>query len=888
MSDQRPDPDRLLAVIERERVQASRGRLKIFFGACAGVGKTYAMLNAAQQLSAEGGDVLIGIVETHARRETEALLEGLPVLERRQIEYRGRTLTEFDLDAALARRPQVIAVDELAHTNVEGSRHKKRWQDVEELLGAGIDVWTTLNVQHLESLNDVVGSITGIRVHETVPDHVFEGADEVSLVDLPPEELQSRLRAGKVYLGDAAGRAADNFFRTGNLIALRELALRRTADRVDAQMRAYRADRAIKHVWQTGERLIVCVGPEGDGERLVRHAARMASRLQAEWIALSVETSDMAGEAESRRAERMRALKLAASLGAEVCTLTASNVAEAIVGFAVNRNAGRLILGSIQRGALGRMLRPSMLDRLAAIEHELELVVVGLPQRTRKHETKARLPIRWNGYFWAVIVCIATTALAHVLLSVFDLANIVMIFLLAVVGVALRFGRGPGALSACLSVAAFDFFFVAPRLTLTVNDTQYLFTFALMLVVALVIGQLAAKLKFEAVTAALRERRAADQAELSRALSSALSIEQVVQIATQRLAGAFRSHVTVFLPDGTSKLAIPGAISDEHEDMAVAQWVFDHEQAAGQGTATLPAAKARYLPMRATMRVRGVIGIRPGRHVELDEPETARQLEICLSQIAQALERLHYVDVAQDALVTMESERLRSSLLSAVSHDLRTPLTGLSGLAETLAARKDLPEDEQGMILAIRDNANRMIAQVTNLLDMARLQTGRIELKRDWCAIEEVVETATRQLARLLSHHRVETDIAPNLPLCEFDPVLIERVLVNLLDNAAKYTPRGSQITIRCARSDDTLEVRVEDEGPGLPAGSEERLFDKFERGHAEAAQPGVGLGLAICRAIVHAHGGEIHAENRPGGGARFFFTLPLGVAPAVLESEAI
>lgn len=888
--DKRPDPDRLLAALEREEARAARGRLKIFFGACAGVGKTYAMLGAARQRLQEGGDVLIGVVETHGREDTAELLDGLPQLARREIVYRGRRLTEFDLDAALARRPALIVVDELAHTNIEGSRHRKRWQDVEELLAAGIEVWTALNVQHLESLNDVVGGITGIRVAETVPDRVFEQADEVALIDLPPEELQARLKAGKVYLGEAAARAADNFFRTGNLIALRELALRRTADRVDAQMRAWRAERAIQHVWQTRNRLIVCVGPGPGNDTLVRHAARMASHLQAEWIALAVETPDMAGASAELREPCQRALKLAASLGAEVCTLSAADAAEAILRFAVNRNAGKLLLGRARRNAWQRLLHPSLLDRLAAREHELELVVVGLAAPPGPPPPSRRLPLQWVGYVWAVAACALTTVLAGLLLSVFDLANVVMVFLLAVMGVALKFGRGPGALAACLAVAAFDFFFVPPRLTFTVNDTQYFFTFALMLIVALVIGQLAARLKFEAVTATTREHRSMQQAELSRALSAALSTEQIVTIATQRLAGIFDAFVIVFLPDGEGRLHAPASHDHSIEalgDLAVAQWVFDHEQAAGHGTQTLPAATARYFPLRAPMRVRGVLSLAGAGLDRLDEPELARMLDSCVAQIAQALERVHYIEVAQDALVTMESERLRNSLLAAVSHDLRTPLTGLVGMADTLAARPARDQEDRELLHGMRDTAHRLVTLVTNLLDMARLQTGHVELRRDWCAIEETIETATRQLSGALAGHELRTRLAPELPLCEFDPVLIERVLANLLDNAVKYTPPGSHILISAEAGEGELQVTVEDDGPGLPPGGAVRLFEKFARGDSESVQPGVGLGLAICRAIVEAHGGRIEAHNRVGGGARFSFSLPLGRAPDIPLPES-
>lgn len=881
MSDQRPDPDRLLAAIERDTQQAARGHLKIFFGACAGVGKTYAMLAAAKARLADGGEVLIGLVETHRRADTAAMLADLLQLPRRKIAYRGRELEEFDLDAALAAKPALIVVDELAHTNVDGSRHRKRWQDVEELLAAGIDVWTALNVQHLESLNDVVGRITGIRVAETVPDRIFERADEVAVVDLPVAELQARITAGKVYLGESANRATDNFFRTGNLIALRELALRRTADRVDAQMQAWREDRAIKHVWQTRSRLIVCIGPKDDGEMLVRAAARMATRLQAEWIALTVETPAEAGADESSRTARATALKLATSLGAEVCTLDAADAAEAIVRFAVNRNADKLIVGHSRRFGWRRLWRPALLDQLIRHESVPEIVVVGLePAAAHSRRNSRDMPFAWQGYVWAVAVCILTTVVAALLLSVFDLANVVMVFLLAVVAVSLRFGRGPGALAAFLAVFALDFFFVPPRFTLRVQDTQYLFTFLLMLGVALVLGQLAARLKFEALSSSRREHQSQQQAELSRVLSAALTTEQIVELALPRLTGLFNAQVQMLLPDAQEHLHAVAGAHDAFADQAVAEWVFAHQQSAGLGTATLPAARARYLPLRASMRVRGVIGVRPLPGCDLDAPEMQRQIDLCLAQVAQALERVHYVEVAQEALVSMESERLRNSLLAAVSHDLRTPLTGLIGMADMLAARPGHGVEETAMIEGMRETAHRLVAQVTNLLDMARLQTGHVELRLEWCAIDESIETATRALAAPLATHTLVLDVAADVPLVRFDAVLIERVLVNLLDNACKYTAPASQLRIRVRRTDGNLEVAVEDDGPGLPAGDTERLFEKFERGHSETTQGGVGLGLAICRAIVHAHGGEIHAYNLPGGGAAFRFTLPATELP--------
>ncbi|WP_454743637.1 DUF4118 domain-containing protein [Cupriavidus necator] len=893
MNAERPDPDRLLEAIKEEEQAATRGKLKIFFGACAGVGKTYAMLQASRQKQAEGVNLVIGAVETHGRAETAVLLDGVTVLPSRKITYRDRLLPEFDLDAALALKPALILVDELAHSNVEGSRHQKRWQDVEELLAAGIDVYTTLNVQHLESLNDVVGSITGIRVRETVPDRVFDAADEVTLVDLPPDELLIRLAAGKVYLADAADRAARNFFRKGNLIALRELALRRTADRVDAQMRAYRADRAISSVWQAKERLVVCVGPGQSGERLVRAAARLAAKLQADWIAAYVETPALQRLPPAGRARVLSALKLAEDMGAETATLAGSDAAATLAAYAKSRNASKLVIGHRLMPGWRRKLVPGLTDRLSERAAELDLYLVGVDERALPPEER-RAPLGqldWRSYSAATAIVAATTVVTAGLLSVFDLANVVMVFLLAVVGISIRYGRGPGALAAMLSVLGFDFFFVPPKLSLTVHDTQYFFTFALMLVVALVIGQLAAQLRFEAKIARLRERRAGELAALAQQLSAALTTEQIVGIAIDRIDAIFRAKSAVLLPDSQERVREPHEATEAASlaltDNSVAQWVYDHQQAAGQGTNTLPSAPARYLPLRAPIRTRGVLVIQPADVALFDTPEDMRLLDACAAQIALALERVHFVEVAQDALVNMEHERLRNSLLAAVSHDLRTPLTALVGLADTLTRNGLTAEVRRELTVDMREKAKATAELVGKLLDMARLQSGAVKPKRDWQSLEEVLGSARRQLDPMLATHRVSSRLPPDLPLCEFDPVLIERVLVNLLENAAKYTPPGTEVVVSAMASDDTLRVAVDDNGPGLPAGREEKLFGKFERGESESAQPGVGLGLAICRAIVEAHGGHIHAERRSEGGARFVFTLPLGTPPAIVEVES-
>jgi two-component system sensor histidine kinase KdpD len=900
MIDPRPDPDALLGKVQREEEQRKRGRLKIFFGACAGVGKTYAMLSAARTLRGEGLDVVIGVVETHGRVETGTLLDGLDRLPLCPIEYRGRRLGEFDIDGALKRHPAVILVDELAHSNAPGSRHHKRWQDVEELLNAGIDVYTTLNVQHLETLNDVVGQITGIRVAETLPDTVFEHADEVVLVDLPPDELLRRLKEGKVYVPEQARHAIRNFFRKGNLIALRELSLRRTADRVDAQMREYRSAWSIQSVWQAKERLLVCISPEVDAEKIVRNAGHFADTLHADWIALYVETPELQRAPHAARQRALDAIRLAQELGGEGTTLAADDMAAAIIGYARSRNVSRIVVGRGHRSRLSQLFRPSLSERLGALATDIDIIVIAAPPKTQPVGVDTERadtgfvfePVDeqrpWH-YVWAILICVATTLLAMPLALYFHLVNIIMLYFLGVVVAAFRFGRRPGILASVLSVVAFDFFFVPPVLSFTVADTQYLVTFAVMLGVAVTVSNLAANLRYQARVSMLRERRASALYEMGRELSGALVTAQIVEIARRHITGTFQAGTWLLLSDLNDKLALPkmDGGGDALVDASIAQWVFDNGQPAGLGTNTLAGALVHYLPLKAPMRTRGVLAVRPGRTEALFLPEQYRLLETFAAQIALALERVHYVEIAQQALVRIESERLRNSLLGALSHDLRTPLTALVGLADTL--KMALPSGDQRereLAVAIRDEALRMNDLVNNLLDMARLQSGEVHLNRQWQPLEEVIGTALRARQAALTGHRVRTLLPAHLPLVEIDSVLIERVLCNLLENTAKYTPAGSDISIRAAATGAVMEVAIADNGPGIPPEKVETIFDKFTRGERESAIPGVGLGLAICRAIIEAHGGKIWAENPAGGGARFIFTLPLGTPPPEPDFE--
>ncbi|QEL66177.1 two-component system, OmpR family, sensor histidine kinase [Oryzomicrobium terrae] len=929
-SSSRPDPDALLEQLQQADAQAARGKLKVFFGANAGVGKTYAMLATAQSLREQGRDVLVGVVETHGRDETAALLAGLPVLPLREQDYRGHRLREFDLDGALARHPSLILMDELAHTNAPGSRHQKRWQDVEELLAAGIDVFTTVNVQHLESLNDVVGGITGVRVWETVPDRVFDRADEVVLVDLPPDELLKRLQEGKVYLPRQAERAIQNFFRKGNLIALRELALRRTADRVDGEMRAWRRDQSVDTVWRTRDSLLVAVGPAPGDEKVVRTAARLAARLEVPWHAVYVETPRLQRLGEGERARILAVLALAQELGAQTATLPGQEAAAALVDYARRHNLAKVVVGRSPRAArverpwtwLSGAFRPTMAGRLARRGDDLDIVEVprsDADQRIRGRQGSGSPGDAADGrggdeavarrlfpYVATTGLCALTTALTTPLLPYLDLANIVMLFLLTVLAVAMKFGRGPAVLAAFLSVLVFDFFFVPPRFSLAVSDAQYLLTFLVMLVVALVTGQLTANLRFQAEASARRELRSRALFELARELAGAFAPEQIVDICDRSVQASFGATARLLLPDADDRLVVPG---DSSLDAGIADWVFDKGQPAGIGTDTLPSSPWLYLPLKAPMRTRGVLALEPppGAARWLLVPEERRQLDTLAALVAIALERVHYIAVAQEALVSMESERLRNSLLSALSHDLRTPLTSLVGSAEALVLTGQGPgvpaltPRQRELAASLRDEALRMNALVNNLLDMARLESGQVQLNRQWHALEELLGSALAAREQALAGHRIVTDLPADLPLVECDGVLIERVLCNLLENGAKYTPPGSTLTVSAAVVAESggrqVQVAVSDNGPGLAPGAEELVFAKFSRGRVESNVPGVGLGLAICRAIVEAHGGRIWAENkeavpalavsgqegpRPSQstGARFVFTLPLGTPP--------
>jgi two-component system sensor histidine kinase KdpD len=885
--NQRPNPDTLLERVQREAAQAERGRLRIYFGSSAGVGKTFAMLAAARKLQSEGQDVLVGVVETHGRSETAALTEGLPLLPAKEIPYRDKLLAEFDLDAALAAHPPLILVDELAHSNVPGSRHPKRWQDVEELLAAGIDVFTTLNVQHLESLNDVVGGITGIRVNETLPDTFFDSADEVVLVDVPADELLARLKAGKVYVADKAGQAAQNFFRKGNLMALRELALRRTANRIEDEVQAYRSDQSIAGVWKTEAALLCGVGPDAGAEHVVRSAARLANQLNVAWHAAYVETPALQRRSGVERERILRTLKLAQELGATTAVLTANDGAEGLIGYARSHNLSKLVIG---RSGAGRWPWTQRLhEYLARRAPDIDILEIGrgtsngrevplVRESGEVNEGDEALRVRLWDYLLAAAACMLATLFLTPLRHHFDLANIVMVFLMVVALVAVRLGRGPAVLAAFLCVGAFDFFFVPPRLSFAVSDVQYLVTFIVMLAVGLIIGQMTASLRFQANVALSREGRSRALFEFAREMSTVLEAPTLIEMAQAAVAREFRAEAVLLVIDSHNKLQ---TVTSAAADIGTAQWAFDRGLPAGLATDTLPGSPFLYLPLKTSMRTRGVLAVKPVNPRFLMIPEQRRQLETFGALIAIALERVHYIEVAQEAVLRIESERLRNSLLSALSHDLRTPLSVLYGLAETLPLTAPPLSDAQRAVAdAIQVEAKRMGALVNNLLDMARIQSGDIQLNLQWQPVEEVVGTALAAMKTTLAAHHVQTEMAADMPLVRYDAVLIERVLCNLLENAAKYTPAGSTLRITAGPQGDMMRISVADNGPGLPAGQEEAIFEKFARGEKESDKPGVGLGLAICRAIIGAHGGRIVAEPASAAGATFTISLPLGEPP--------
>lgn len=889
-STSRPDPDKLLAAIQIDEQQSGRGKLLVFLGYAAGVGKTYAMLQAAQQRRAEGVDVVVAYVETHGRVETDALLPGLELIPRRTVDYRGATLSEMDVDAALARRPQLALVDELAHSNAPGSRHPKRHQDVEDLLAGGIDVYTTLNIQHLESLNDIVAQITGVVVRETIPDSVIDQAMEIRLVDLPPAELVQRLREGKVYVPAQAQHAVDKFFRLGNLTALREISLRRTAERVDNQMRSYMQTRAIPGPWPAAERLLVCVSPSPLSERLIRAARRLADELNAEWIALSVKTPASARLPAAEQDRLANNLLLAESLGARTVTLPGRSVEDVAIAFARSHNVTKIIAGKPLHSHWREMLHGSLVDRLIRQSGPIDVYVVSSsapPAQTREPwEMKSQMRRQpWRRYLAAAGLVASVTLVGHPLSLTLDRTNLVMLYLAMVVVAAVYLGRGPAILASVLSVLAFDFFFVSPLLNFAVSDTQYLLTFAGLLIVGVVISTLTARAREQADAAMQRETETVALYELSRDLAAAVSRDSMVQTVTHHMERTFGRAIVVLLPpeNNTGRLEIAAASSNlelPEDELAVADWVFRRGEPAGRNTTTLPAANLRYLPLKTAQGIIGVLGVEGPTDAQQHplNPEQLRLMDAFASQAAMALARANLARQARQAEVLQVTEKLQSALLNSISHDLRTPLVSITGALSALltdAGQLD-PATERSLLENAHEEAGRLNQLVGNLLDMTRLEAGVLTMHTELSDLQDVIGAALAYLGSRLQERTVQVDVAPGMPLTPLDFVPIVHVLVNLLDNALKYSAPGQPIEISARSSGQEALIEVADRGPGIPPEDIERIFDRFYRVQRPGIASGTGLGLSICHGIVEAHGGNIRAQNRPGGGVSFIIALPL------------
>jgi len=888
MDGRRPDPDELLARVREEEKASERGKLTIFFGFAPGVGKTYMMLEAARgEVEDQKRDMVVGIAETHGRYDTGSLLMGLELLPRKKLEHRGIALEEFDLDAALARKAQLVLVDELAHTNAPGSRHLKRWQDVGELLEAGIDVFTTLNVQHLESLNDVVAQITGVIVRETVPDTIFDKAYEVRVVDLPVDELLERLHDGKVYVPHQAARAVESFFREGNLIALRELALRRTAERVDAKMRGYKAAHGIEESWHAGERVLVCVSPSPHSARLVRAARRMATSLHAELVGVYVETPASLRMSSQDRAQLAQNMRLVESLDGEPVTLRGEDAAVETVQYARKRNVTKIVVGKPTYPRWRDALRRSFLDDIVRKSREIDVYVISgqtsdttsVPPRSDEPPKAARLELA--GGAAAVVAVSVTTVVAWYGFGHELLPDVVMVYLLGVVVVSMRFGYVPSLLAAVLSVVAFDFFFIPPYFSFAVSDLRHTLTFAVMFLVAVIISHLTKRVRDQADAARAAELRTASLYAMSRELGVAHSRDLLLRTAERHLREVFSVRVAVLLPGADAALepafAEQGTLDAENKDLGVAEWTWLNQRQAGAGTDTLPLARALFVPLKGARGRVGVLALYPSAATRLGDADERQLLDTFAGLVGSALERALLAEEARRARLRAETEQLRNSLLSSVSHDLRTPLAVVTGATSSLLDEHG-PRDpavRRELLQTAHEEALRLNRLVRNLLDMTRLEAGALKVQKELQPIEEVVGAALDRMEDRLRGREVQTNVPRDLPLVPFDSALIEQVLINLIENATKYTPVGSPIEVTARVRGNWIEVEVADRGPGVDPKNAERVFDKFFRAR-EGEGGGAGLGLTICRGIVTAHGGRIWVEGREGGGSSFRFTLPL------------
>jgi two-component system sensor histidine kinase KdpD len=876
----RPDPDELLKQAKSE--EEKRGKLKIFLGYAAGVGKTYAMLEAAHQRKAQGLDVVVGYVETHQRAETEELVAGLEALPRKKVEYRNVQLTELDVDAVLKRHPQLILVDEFAHTNVPGSRHPKRFQDVEEILEVGIDVYTTLNIQHLESLNDIVAQVTGVIVRETIPDRVIDEASEIEVIDLPPDELLVRLQEGKVYIPEQASRAIEKFFRKGNLTALREMSLRRAAERVDDQMRSYMQTRAIQGPWAAGERLLVCISPSPLAEKLVRTTRRLASELNAEWVAVYVEIASKPENNPVNRERIGRVLQLAEELGGKSTTLAGRSIQEAVLEYAHKNNITKVVVGKPIKPRWQELLKGSIVDQLVYASGDIDVYVIS----AREGKSSISVPRDWQPHrpltrYFVSLALVALSTIAGVMVrSDLEPTNLVMLYLASVVISAIFLGRGPSLLAAFGSVFAFDFFLVPPYLTLAVSDTQYIVTFVALLIVSLVISSLTAQGREQAEAALRRESQTSALYNLGRDLTSAADLKDVLEIIVSHIGQAFGRQVAIFLPEnGHLRLVAssPNYQPDENE-LSVAAWAYDYDQPAGRGTDTLPAASIRCQPLKTSKGRVGILGVRPKEAGNFLTTEQRQTLSAFTNQAALAIERAILSEQAQHAEVLHATEKLQTALLNSISHDLRTPLVSVTGALTSLDEQSDSLNDEnrKSLIITARGEAERLNRLVGNLLSMTRIESGAIKMHLEPGDVQDLIGTALEQLGKRVGDHQVQVNIPADYPLLPMDFTLMVQVLVNVFENAVKYSPQTSLIEISANLADGKARLQIADRGVGIPAEDLTRVFDKFYRVQRPESVTGTGLGLSISKGIIDIHNGMICANARDGGGTIITIELPL------------
>ncbi len=878
--EHRPDPDELLKNIQSE--EPSRGKLKIFLGYAAGVGKTYAMLEAAHQRKIQGIDVVVGYVETHKRAETDELVEGLDVLPRKQVEYRGVLLPEMDVDEVIKRRPKIVLVDEFAHTNAPGSLHPKRYLDVEEILDAGINVYTTLNIQHLESLNDIVAQVTGVIVRETVPDRVIDEASEIEVIDLPPDELMTRLKEGKVYIPEQASRAIDKFFRKGNLTALREMSLRRAAERVDDQMRSYMQTRAISGPWAAGERLLVCISPSPLAEKLIRTTRRLADELNAEWYAVYVEIASKPETKPANRERIGRTLQLAEELGAKSLTIAGRSIQEAVLDFAHKNNITKVVVGKPLKPRWQEIWNGSIVDQLIYASGDIDVYVIS----ARTELSKSILPREWQlhrpfgRYVLGLLLVAVSTSLGLLIRGNLEPANLVMLYLASTVISAIYLGRGPSLLTAVAGVLAFDFFLIPPYLTFAVSDTQYFITFIALLIVSLVVSSLTARVREQAEAAVQRERQTAALYDLSKDLTSAADLLQVANIIISQIGNAFGRDVAIFLPDN-QQLQIfassPNYQPDEN-GLAVAAWAYQHDQPAGRGTDTLPAASLRCHPLKTSNGIVGVLGVHSKDQTNFLSSEQRLTLAAFANQSALAIERASLSEQAREAEILRATESLQTALLNSISHDLRTPLVSITGALSSLdedigtldeATRRALIENARG-------EADRLNRLVGNLLNMTRIESGAIKLRLESEDIQDVIGTALEQLGSRVANRKIQVNVPVGFPLVPMDFTLIAQVLVNVLENAVKYSPADSVIEVSAELLDENIRLKIADRGAGIPSEDLTRIFDKFYRVQRPENVSGTGLGLSISKGIVEVHHGNIYASVREGGGTIITIELPL------------